>query len=129
MKRVLFAMAFVTLSAAGVASCGSGGSSLDPNKRIADLTPDEQKQLCDETAVAQGGYGRTVTCPDGSIATTDANQASCLGGVNGIRQYCPSLTVSDGLNCANSQGRDFCSFATAPECKAARDCLASIPRG
>ena len=129
MKRVLLALALVILSAVGVVSCGSGSSSLDPNKRIADLTPDEQKQLCDETAAAQGGYGRTVTCPDGSIAMTDSNQASCLGGVQAAPQYCPALTVGDILNCAHSQGHDLCSSTPVPECQAYLDCAASIPKG
>jgi hypothetical protein len=129
MKRVFLILTFGLVSAFAAVSCGGGGgSSLDPNKRVADLTSDEQKQLCDEIANVQGGYGRTMTCPDGHIEKTDVDQASCLGGAPTLIRYCPELTVADNLDCAHSQAEDFCSFASLPECQAVRDCVARIPR-
>lgn len=130
MKRVFLILTFGLVSALAAISCGSGGSStLDPNKRIADLTPDEQAQLCDEIANAQGGYGQTVTCSDGHVEATDPNQVSCVGALEPWVDSCYALTVGEVLNCAQSQADSPCSFATDPECKAVRDCMASIPRG
>lgn len=129
MRNALFTVVLATLSAVGVVSCGSGASSLDPNTRIADLNPDQQKQICDEIADAQGGYGRRVTCPDGSIQKTDANQAECLGAVPTLKQFCPDLTVGDNLSCVDSTGHDLCAFPTAPTCKTLRDCIATATGG
>lgn len=126
MKRAFLAIGSWILLAVVAASCGSGGSSLDRSKRIGDLSADEQKQLCDDTAAAQGGYGRSVTCPDGSVQTTDVNQARCLSGTQVVAQSCPALTVGDALSCSESQGTDLCAFPTVAECKAVRDCMAIV---
>jgi hypothetical protein len=129
MKRISLTIALGLVSAFAAVACGSGGSnSLDPNKHIADLTADEQKQLCDETAKAQGGYGRKMTCPDGHTERTDLDQTRCVRGVQLVAQHCPSLTVGDGLSCAQRQGNDLCLFTTIPECKAQLDCVTNLPQ-
>jgi hypothetical protein len=129
MKRISLTIALGLVSAFAAVACGSGtSSSLDPNKHIADLTADEQKHLCDETAKVQGGYGRKMTCPDGHTETTDLDQAWCLDGLGMIAQYCPALTVTDGLDCFERQGLDLCLYPSVSECQALRDCMTSIPR-
>lgn len=125
MKNAILTVAITALAATSAPSCGGGSSSLDSSARVADLNSDQQKKLCDEIASAQGGYGRSATCPDGSLQTTDANQAACLGAFSTLKQFCPNLTVGDSLNCADGTGRDLCTFTTAPACKAVRDCIAS----
>lgn len=128
MRNALFTIVLTTLSAVGVVSCGSSASSLDPNTRVADLNTDQQKQLCDEIASAQGGYGRSATCPDGSTQRTDPNQAECMSAFPVLKQFCPDLTVGDNLNCVDSTGHDLCDLTTAA-CKAVRDCLATVKGG
>ena len=77
-------MKFMTILAfAFVLSCGgSGGSDFGPSSglprtaTIGSLSPSEARTLCTWTNGKQGGYGHTVTCPDGSQQGTDPDEAS-----------------------------------------------------
>ncbi len=109
-----------------IASCGSNESQLDSSKHLGDLTPAEQDQLCDTTNNLQGGYGRSVTCSDGSTQTTDKDRATCVTGVPAAASLCPNLTVGDGVGCSTAIGTDLCRFTTEAKCKALRDCLSQV---
>jgi nickel-dependent lactate racemase len=125
MTRILIS-GFCLILAATFAGCGDGSSSIDPNKKLADLTAEEQKSVCDEIASLQGGYGRSVTCTDGHQETTNANQAECVSGFTIVAQACSTLTVGDVVECSKAQGQDLCKFPTVAECAPVRDCLATL---
>jgi hypothetical protein len=114
-----------TLVACGGSDGNGGGSSsgLPRATTIASLNQTQAGTLCDWTNSKQGGYGRSVTCTDGSEETTDADKAYCVAAVPLVGQYCPTLTVGDLEDCANATGSDLCAFSTAPGCAAARTCL------
>ena len=115
--------ASVLLALVASLSCGSGSSSVDRGKAIDSLTPAEKIQVCDDLNGAQGGYGRTVTCSDGSTQHTDADQASCMAAWPTSGQPCASLSVGAVLDCAHGIGADLCAFATAAACQPERDCI------
>src|SRR3982751_5413685 len=103
-------------------SCGRGSSSVDRGKTLGSLTTAEKMQVCDDLNGAQGGYGRTVTCSDGSTQHTDADQASCTAASPMSGQPCASLSVGALLDCAHGIGADLCALATAAACQPERDC-------
>jgi hypothetical protein len=125
MTRILIS-AFCLILAVTFAGCSDGSSSIDPKKKLAELTAAEQKSVCDEIASLQGGYGRSVTCSDGHQETTNSNQAECLSGFGVLAQACPDLTVGDAVDCSKAQGEDLCKFPTLAECAPVRDCLAKL---
>lgn len=107
----------------GLLSCGSsGGTSLDRGKAVSSLTQSEKSELCDQVNGAQGGYGRSADCPDGSSQTTDPSQAACVASVPASGTPCGGLTVGQLLDCANAVGTNICSFETATQCRPLRDC-------
>lgn len=113
------------LGCSGGDGTGSGatGSGVPRSSTIASLTPAQAGTLCDWTNTKQGGYGRLVTCPDGTEEDTDADKAYCMAAFPLIAQYCPTLTVGDIEDCANATGTNLCAFATAAGCANARTCL------
>jgi hypothetical protein len=109
----------------GFGSCGGDGGGergLERNKAISTLTATERVQLCDQLNGAQGGYGRDVSCPDGTMQHTDANQASCVQATPAPGQPCANLTVANVLDCGRAVGSDLCKVGTAEACKPIRDC-------
>jgi hypothetical protein len=81
--------------------------------RIADLTPDEKAQLCDWAASLFGGYGRSVSCTDGTSASSKSSQAACVA--DAIPPGCEA-TVADEEACGRKV-HDFCGSALdMPEC-------------
>ena len=115
-----------------VASCsGDGGgvgssSGVSRQATVASLTPQQAGTLCDWTNARQGGYGRDVTCSDGSSEGTDPDKQSCVESIPYIGTACPTLTVADIEDCANAIGSDVCALATAAGCANLRQCLASV---
>jgi hypothetical protein len=69
--------------------------------------------LCDWANAKQGGYGRSVMCPDGSEQTTDDDKATCVQTAPLFADFCPTLTVGDVEDCVNAIGTDLCALATA----------------
>jgi hypothetical protein len=103
---------------------GPGSSSgITRTTAIADLTATQAGTLCDWANAAAGGYGRTVTCPDGSDEMSDPDKASCATGLPILGSLCPTLTVGDLEDCANAVGTDLCSAATQSACAAFNACL------
>lgn len=79
----LFFSVLLLVSAVGCGSgSGSGGpagaSGVDSAKPLSALSAEEKGKLCDWNASQAGGYGKTMTCSDGSDATNDENQAACI---------------------------------------------------
>ena len=123
MRSFRFQTAWMGVVVLASVSCGSnGGTSLDRSKAISSLTQLEKTELCDQLNGAQGGYGKSTSCPDGSTQTTDPSQASCVAAVPPPGSACAGLTVGQALDCANAVGTTLCSFLTATQCKPVRDC-------
>jgi hypothetical protein len=112
----------------GGGSGGSGGavgtsSGLPRASTLGSLTSAQDSTLCDWENAKQGGYGRSVSCPDGSEDDTDLSQASCVASVPGFATGCPSLTVGDVEDCANAIGTNLCQMPTAAGCANVNACL------
>ncbi len=113
---------------AGGGGGGSGGavgtsSGLPRTDTVGSLTGAQAATLCDWLNAKQGGYGRSVSCPDGSEADTDLSQASCVASVPSFATGCPSLTVGDVEDCANAIGTSLCQMPTAAGCANVNACL------
>lgn len=70
------------VAAFGAAGCDDGGAGAAgtelAGKRLPQLSPTEQEQLCDWEAAEKGGYGNAVACEGGVTVKTDADRAACL---------------------------------------------------
>lgn len=128
MNKILIGILIAAMG--GALSCGSGSSSGPGNSSgvprastVGSLSASQAATLCDWTNAKQGGYGRTVTCPDGSTRTTDTNQAECVAGASVAQTACPTLTVGDTEDCANAIGTNLCEVVTASACAAVATCL------
>jgi hypothetical protein len=116
----------VSLVSLGMTSCGgsSGESSgLPPATLIGSLNATQAGVFCDFTNGQQGGYGRTMTCPDGSTQDTDPDKATCVSAVPLVGIFCPTLTVGDGEGCSSAIGTDLCKITTAAACAKVNACL------
>jgi len=93
-----------------MASCGADlgpalpdpgpSSGLDPETMLADLTKAEAIAFCDWTAGRFGGYGRGVTCADGTTLSARQSEALCVMDWTTASPNCP-LTVGDFEECVN----------------------------
>ena len=128
MKTLLIGI-LVAVGGALSISCGSssGGSSdssgVPRASTVGSLSSTDAATLCDWLAAEQGGYGRMVTCSDGSTRKTDPNQAICVAGSSAAQTACPTLTVGEAEDCANAIGSDLCAISTASACAAVSACL------
>lgn len=115
-------------------ACGgdssSSGSGIDRSKRVASLSSDEAKKLCDYLNNKQGGYGKSQTCQDGTTETTDDSQNECVLGAAaiGLLSGCSSITVGQSEDCVDAIGAKLCDLRTNAACKPQRDCLATLPK-
>jgi hypothetical protein len=75
-------------------------SGIDPSKMLNALTRDEAAAFCDWTAGRFGGYGRGVTCSDGSTLSARGSQAQCVNDWMTASPSCP-LTVGDFEECVD----------------------------
>jgi hypothetical protein len=130
MGRSWLVIACSILAGAGSISCGGNGNTVGPSTGLprastfADLTDAQAAILCDWTNERQGGYGRHITCADGSMQDTDASQSACVSAVPLIAGACPALTVADIEDCTNAVLTDLCSLPTQPACANVNACLA-----
>jgi len=115
--------AIILIGSMGFASCGGDDNSLDPNKTMGQMTVADQEKLCDATNNAQGGYGRSVTCSDGSMERTDPDRASCVGVMPEAMRRCGNLKIGEALSCFNAFGKDLCRFYVEPLCEPLRKCI------
>jgi hypothetical protein len=130
MKRLLMGMVIAAVGGLLAASCrgGSGGSvgnssGVPRSSTIGSLDSSQAVTLCDWENAKQGGYGRSITCPDGSTQTTDADRATCVSQVPYFGTYCPTLTVGDIEDCANALGINICNVGSEPACGPVAACL------
>jgi hypothetical protein len=129
MKRVsIVAMAtfgvFVTSLSCGSGSSGPGSSiGLPRTTLLGMLTPSQAGTFCDWTNEKQGGYGRSVTCADGSQQHSDVDKATCVSVIPQFATICPTLTVGDAEDCLNAIGRDQCKVSTDLACTNVHNCL------
>jgi hypothetical protein len=97
-------------------------SGLARDKEIVQLTSDERIKLCDWSAGRFGGYGRTVTCADGTYLASRESQDRCVADWTHAGPQC-SLTVRDLEDCTNGMvSRPTCQTIPAA-------CFAIIPCG
>jgi hypothetical protein len=75
-------------------------SGLDASKMLIDLTREEAAAFCDWTAGRFGGYGRGITCADGSTLSARQSQAQCVEDWTTANPNCP-LSVGDFEECVN----------------------------
>ncbi|HXJ22778.1 MAG TPA: hypothetical protein VMT03_21350 [Polyangia bacterium] len=124
-KRLLIGALFAASISCGSSGGGGAGNSsgVPRSSTIASLTTTQSATLCDWEDAKQGGYGRTVTCTDGSTRTTDTNQAECIAGMGYAKTLCPTLTVADVEDCANAIGANLCEISTDPACANLAACL------
>jgi hypothetical protein len=108
----------------GVAA-GDSGSGVPRDCTVVSLSPQQGAQLCDWINQAQGGYGRTMQCAFGPVAT-DPNQAHCVSGLPDLQVLCPTLTVAQVEDCTLAQGPDLCRYLTDVACAPLRAC-ACVP--
>ena len=132
MMRTSITTAFI-LFLATCASCGpdgggstSTGSGIPRSTTFAMLSSAQAGAECDYLNGKQGGYGRSVTCSDGSTETTDDSKASCVADAPAVGAACPTFTVGDAEDCASAVGANLCSVTTQSACAAFRACLASV---
>jgi hypothetical protein len=129
MKRLSIAVLLAAASGLFALSCGSssgGGASssgIPRSDTVGSLNASQAATLCDWENAKQGGYGRTVTCSDGSTQTTDPDQATCAAVVPYFANKCPTLTVGDIEDCADGLGTNICNLPTESACAALNACI------
>jgi hypothetical protein len=106
MRWRIFAAAVVV----ALAACGGDlppplpdpgpSSGLDTGLMLNALSKDEAAAFCDWIAGRFGGYGRGVTCADGSTLSARGSQAQCVNDWMTASPTCP-LTVGDFEECVN----------------------------
>jgi hypothetical protein len=103
----------------GTGNAPAGDPAVDGSKRIDSLTASEKAALCDWGASLYGGYGREVTCADGSTSSSSDSREVC---VNDPVPQCP-ITVAEFVPCARKV-HDLCVAALATaECAGLLACL------
>jgi hypothetical protein len=119
----------------GVAGCGGGMANNDGSSPPADiprtdtfsmLSQSQAAALCDYIANTNGGYGRSMTCPNGGVQTNDAAQSDCVATAAPIGYYCPTFTVGQAEDCAAAVGLDICNVTLDAVCDAYEACLTQL---
>jgi hypothetical protein len=99
---------------------GEANSGVDETEAIANLTDAERTQICDWVASLYGGYGNSMTCPDGTPVVGPSTQAVCLAQATSIRSGC-SATVAQEESCMKAV-RACAQDAEAAACSALHAC-------
>ena len=76
---------------------------LDPNRKLTDLTRAEAGLLCDWEAASLGGYGTSTDCKGEGVGVTvsgNPNQAVCIK--SEFDQTCPQFTVAEYEACVKA---------------------------
>lgn len=131
-RRPSLASTFLFLLSTLLAACGSSSGTAPPvgnssglprSSTIASLTTAQAGTLCDWANAKEGGYGRSMTCPDGSDGSTDPSRESCVSLVVYLGIKCPTLSVGDLEDCGNASGADVCSIPAQAACAAFNACV------
>ncbi|MDX2086312.1 MAG: hypothetical protein SFX73_00625 [Kofleriaceae bacterium] len=105
------------------ASCSAFGSvidsgvSVDPNKRLSDLTQAEAEALCTYSLDQAGGPGASETC-SGNVTVTVSTVAECTSALLG---FTCTLTVGQFHDCYDAVNSP-CDPLTTPACEAVFNC-------
>jgi hypothetical protein len=99
---------------------GEPNSGVDETEAIANLTDGEKTQICDWVASLYGGYGNSMTCPDGTPVVGPSTQADCLAQATPIRSGC-AATVAQEESCMKAV-RACAQDAAAAACSALHAC-------
>jgi hypothetical protein len=124
MMRILpMGLLMVVFSAACGDSGGDGsgdpGTTLTDSKKLSDLSDAEQGALCDWVANVYGGYGKSVTCSNGTNSSSEASRQVCLS--RNIASC--SATVGDVKACT-LKAHEICLEALSDSaCEAFLSCL------
>ena len=112
--RTLLVVAFATLVAC------DGGSGIDTDRQVVELSEAEIEDLCDYILVQQG-EPRTVVCMDdeGEFTVDFPDFDECVDSLLNYTEDCPS-TVRQEEECAEKLGEDPCDDPAA--CHASDDC-------
>lgn len=107
---------------------GAGGSAglssgVARGTALANLTFDQASVLCDWTNQKQGGYGRRVACPSGTVQSTSSSIDSCVSKTLGLGGQCQALTVANIEDCATAAGPDLCQLESAAACSPIWSCV------
>jgi hypothetical protein len=99
---VAFVVFGVALAACGDSSTPDPGpsSGVDADTRIIDLSDANAVALCDWVAGKFGGYGRGVTCTDGTTLSARQTRELCLMDYRNASPSC-TATVGDIEQCTN----------------------------
>jgi hypothetical protein len=105
-----------------VLGCG-GGSGVSDSKKLADLSTDEAKDLCEE--LADGFPERTVDC-SGVMITIGFNKAECATDSEPAPSSC-TATAGDARDCADAMSAltddQICTSDSLPAaCAPLQDC-------
>lgn len=108
----------------GMVGDGAIGTSsgLSRNVALFDLSPGQASVLCDWTNLKQGGYGRSASCPSGSVQSTNLSNQDCVNSTSALGGRCATVTVGNIEDCVNAVQTDLCKFETAPACVAVAMC-------
>jgi hypothetical protein len=123
MKRGIAIESFfvaASLAACSSGSSGSSGPNVDSSKRVAMLSTDEQKTVCDWIAQQWGGYGHSVTCDAGGgfsvmISAPWTNQTGCLAQFAQVPAGCPA-TVGQASACYQQGAQTACAPMQSSTC-------------
>jgi hypothetical protein len=99
---------------------GEANSGVDETEAIANLTDAERTQICDWVASLYGGYGNSMTCPDGTPVVGPSTQPNCLAEATSIRSGC-AATVAQEESCMKAV-RACAQDAEAAACSALHAC-------
>ena len=87
------------------------------------FTFDQASVLGDWTNQKQGGYGRRVACPSGTVQSSSSSVDSCVSKALGLGGQCQALTVANIEDCATAAGPDLCQLESAAACSPIWSCV------
>jgi len=126
----------IVLVTLGLVNCGGQAEpgTLTPQTLVAQISPNEEKQLCDWWAGLYGGYGAILDCDSGATGLGGpASEQECvqqlaagLVGRGGMFSQCPAtveqveacLTWRASTACSTSAGAppSECTVVDGPQC-------------
>jgi hypothetical protein len=124
-RFLVLSLFLVSCGGSNEGNAGGNASGLSRTLTIASLSASQALSLCDWTNTKQGGYGRSVTCPDGMTDGTDPSAEVCVESAPTLGALCPTLTVADVEDCVNAIGADICARATNAACANLNECFAT----
>jgi hypothetical protein len=108
-------------------SDGSGPPANVPESdTFSQLSQSQAAALCDYIAATNGGYGRSMTCPNATTEMNYASQTDCVADAAPIGYYCPTFTVGQAEDCATAVGLDICNAPLNAACNPYEACLIQL---